>query len=578
MKTFRTSFVLSKVQIIRTSSRNRSSSSEYVLTMLNKMRKERGSQTLASVNQHPGWVLDDRMAVVLFHRYYYDQGLQKVSPADKPRIQLQVVLNDDNSTTFLFSNPEGKESQMKDREKVKDWLIQLLPKFKIKISKELEEKNRILKENPLVLQLYKELVIPEVVSSEVFWTEFAPPLIKVSEPEEKQVVGVSSGFLAEIKPQADGVNDLRVNLTKNMIDSIFRTYPAVQKKKLNNVLRFSYTKLMFATKLFWSHLPFRTRSFTFPTFTQKKCLFDPQRKLDPLLLTTIIKGPLGWVAQGKISWLENASSKDYYWIVNKKKLHALSLRELMVKTEQQVPFTQHSVNVLKTTSHAKEGTNGENGAASTVNGQSGLETDVVPSKKARLQEATEIDDLEGGPLPDEALIAKSKLKINRVDRYLNGPTVSTETNREIEVETELNLPLSRAVSLWCMENAWAHLITSTASTMALRELSIGGKLMSCSALDSIAANISEEIQNELRELYRAVCELLRHFWSTLTTQQPGGDEKILIVFESLINFQKKKLKPFEDKEVINTNITRHLQCLLQIADKKFKRWDEMRQK
>jgi len=156
--------------------------------------------------------------------------VQKVSPADKPRIQLQVVLNDDNSTTFLFSNPEGKESQMKDREKVKDWLIQLLPKFKIKISKELEEKNRILKENPLVLQLYKELVIPEVVSSEVFWTEFAPPLIKVSEPEEKQVVGVSSGFLAEIKPQADGVNDLRVNLTKNMIDSIFRTYPAVQKK------------------------------------------------------------------------------------------------------------------------------------------------------------------------------------------------------------------------------------------------------------------------------------------------------------------------------------------------------------
>jgi len=45
-------------------------------------------------------------------------------------------------------------------------------------------------------------------------------------------------------------------------------------------------------------------------------------------------------------------------------------------------FTQRSVSVLKTTSHAKEGTIVENTGVSTVNGQPGLETDVVPSKKA----------------------------------------------------------------------------------------------------------------------------------------------------------------------------------------------------
>ncbi|KAK2720029.1 hypothetical protein QYM36_004068 [Artemia franciscana] len=385
--------------------------SEDILLMVPFVRHKKIDGSLYVMETRIGWIPEGKETFAISHNYI-DIKMQKVSPADKPRIQLQVVLNDDNSTTFLFSNPEGKESQMKDREKVKDWLIQLLPKFKIKISKELEEKNRILKENPLVLQLYKELVIPEVVSSEVFWTEFAPPLIKVSEPEEKQVVGVSSGFLAEIKPQADGVNDLRVNLTKNMIDSIFRTYPAVQKK---------YEALV-------------PRKMTATSFWEKFI-------------------------------------HSYYF-------------------------------------------------------QREREKDDIFNECAKTEDMDFVRDVRSGvkdPLSDLTRLVETEFATD---------------NESIESQPSLFQPLLR----------------------------------------------SEEIQNELRELYRAVCELLRHFWSTLTTQQPGGDEKILIVFESLINFQKKKLKPFEDKlkaqreSVDAANITRHLQCLLQIADKKFKRWDEMRQK
>jgi len=33
-------------------------------------------------------------------------------------------------------------------------------------------------------------------------------------------------FQADIKPQADGCNGLRYNLTADIIESIFRTYPA----------------------------------------------------------------------------------------------------------------------------------------------------------------------------------------------------------------------------------------------------------------------------------------------------------------------------------------------------------------
>lgn len=64
---------------------------------------------------------------------------QKISPDGKAKIQLQLVLHTGDSTTFHFAN---ESSALKDREATKELLQQLLPKFKKKANKELEEKNR----------------------------------------------------------------------------------------------------------------------------------------------------------------------------------------------------------------------------------------------------------------------------------------------------------------------------------------------------------------------------------------------------------------------------------------------------
>lgn len=64
---------------------------------------------------------------------------QKISPDGKAKIQLQLVLHTGESTTFHFSN---ESSALKDRDTAKELLQQLLPKFKKKANKELEEKNR----------------------------------------------------------------------------------------------------------------------------------------------------------------------------------------------------------------------------------------------------------------------------------------------------------------------------------------------------------------------------------------------------------------------------------------------------
>lgn len=59
---------------------------------------------------------------------------QKISPEGKAKVQLQVVLHNGVSSTFHFSNKNGLQAQLADRDKVKELLQTLLPKFKRKVS------------------------------------------------------------------------------------------------------------------------------------------------------------------------------------------------------------------------------------------------------------------------------------------------------------------------------------------------------------------------------------------------------------------------------------------------------------
>lgn len=64
--------------------------------------------------------------------------------------------------------------------------------------------------------------------------------------------GVSGAFLADIQPQTDGCNGLKYNLTQDIIDAIFKTYPAVRKKHIDYVPN-KMTEAEFWTKFFQSH-------------------------------------------------------------------------------------------------------------------------------------------------------------------------------------------------------------------------------------------------------------------------------------------------------------------------------------
>ena len=88
--------------------------------------------------------------------------MQKISPDGKAKVQLQIVLHDGSNSTFHFVNKGGTQAQILDREHVKETIQSILPNCKPKVDSELERKNKLLTDNPRLLQLYKDLVISKV--------------------------------------------------------------------------------------------------------------------------------------------------------------------------------------------------------------------------------------------------------------------------------------------------------------------------------------------------------------------------------------------------------------------------------
>lgn len=113
----------------------------------------------------------------------------------------------------------------------------------------------------------------EVVSSEEFWAQHASQYTQ-AQKAQPQEIGVSGAFLADIKPQTDGCNGLKYNITPDIIECIFKTYPAVKKKYIEHVPA-KLSEAQFWTKFFQSHYFHRDRKYA-----ESKDLFTECGKMD----------------------------------------------------------------------------------------------------------------------------------------------------------------------------------------------------------------------------------------------------------------------------------------------------------
>jgi len=104
-----------------------------------------------------------------FTTLYANIKVQRISPESSSKVQLQIVLNDDSSHNFHFASDKGRSAQCVERNEIKDQLAELIPLHRNKSSKDLEEKNKLFKEQPELYQLYKDLVVTGIITAGEFW-------------------------------------------------------------------------------------------------------------------------------------------------------------------------------------------------------------------------------------------------------------------------------------------------------------------------------------------------------------------------------------------------------------------------
>lgn len=544
-----------------------SRSSEEVLLIINHVKHKKTEGSLYLMGERLAWMPAGKDSFTISH-LYADIRVQKISPDGKEKVQLQIVMHNDSANTFHFCNPKGRPAQLKDREGAKELLQQLLPKFRKKINSELEEKNRMLQEDPELFQLYKDLVVSQVISADEFWAN----RVNKQQPVNKvnQSVGVSAAFLSDVKPQTDGCNGLKYNLTADIIESIFRTYPAVKLKHAEYVPD-KMTESEFWTKFFQSHYFHRDRIHTSSKDLFSECAKKDEADIAEEIHTTVNDPLLDLTKISDKTFDEGFGNQEPSSKGSTNPSNTSMIRR----------FNHHSTMVLRacdktqSTTQSASSASLSNGTGSkesaTMNGEHS--SDEPALKKARIREKIELDDLQSNTDSQT-----SALTLAKMERYLHGPTPVTATQYNTSEDIlQADSSVKDEMIMWSPR--LTQVLPASSAVSILGELSPGGALMPGTSQHKLHQMVSAEIQLELKQLYNALCELLRHFWACFPATTPALEEKVVRMKANLERFQVAKLRMFKDKlssHHYSVNLTGHIEEMLTAAYKKFNNWQQRR--
>ncbi|CAG9803783.1 unnamed protein product [Chironomus riparius] len=566
---------------------------EDVLLLVPQVKYKKSDGTLYIMKERIVFMLEIKEEIAVSHSFY-DIKMQKISPEHKPKIQLQLVLHDGNNSTFHFVNKNGLQNQIQDREKVKELIQSILPNFKRKIDTELEQKNKVLTENPKLLQLYKDLVISKVLTSEEFWSIHGKDLDKLKNSSSKQEIGVSANFLTEIKPVNDGCNVFKYNLTTEVIESVFKAYPAV-KKKHSECVPTKLSESEFWTKFFQSHYFHRDR-----IITGMKDIFAECGKIDDSTLRKEIRrnmnDPLLNISKFGDNTIEDGFCSSS---TSDQKQDTNIVHQSIIKR-----FNQHSFMILKTCNedknHQEEVDKEKDKDKNSSEKESGKKHKIAEvdeiivvdekeqqvAKKRRIAEKITYDDLGDDTINLKATSNRAaNINLDKLERYLYGPMPSSQDNvvhynkgKEFSLDV-VDHTIRNNFSAWSQRITHKQLINPNSAVNVLGELSPGGLLMSGYQDHNLSQFVPIDVEKEMGNLYLSASELLKEFWLCFPPINADLEAKVVKMHDTIQRFNMSKVKPFEDRIIrdlapLGSQLMSHLNLLIDTALRKFSNWKE----
>ena len=256
--------------------------------------------------------------------------------------------------------------------------------------------------------------------------------------------------------KADGANGLKYNLTPDIIESIFKTYPAVKRKHTDHVPA-KLSEQEFWTKFFQSHYFHRDRIHASGT----KDLFTECAKEDDKSMKKQLEGNV----EERLADINNFSDSTLApgfggildTVTNTKSQNIV--HQNIIKR-----FNQHSIMVMKTAEAAGSSTEVSHDVIGEDSNDGQRMPEPVNTRKRILEKAT-FDDLEA---PEAK--RSTTLSLSKTERYFTGPTpVSSQDYLTHDEAVKARINLQQELKAWQAQRNPNVLSSSAAVSNFIKE-------------------------------------------------------------------------------------------------------------
>ena len=360
--------------------------------------------------------------------------------------------------------------------------------------------------------------------------------------------------MSNICPKSDGSNGLVYNISADDIQSVFKTYPAVKLKYVQNVPN-KMSEKDFWTKFFQSYYFRRDliNSATNDLFADCSAKDSAELKAkgdkiihDPLIVIDSQRDFSKEDGFGLNEFLTNRTNTSNQNLVKRYNYYSMRVLSSMEENSAKVAASSEAKN--------------EN---------------APPHKKIRLDE--EITDLNS----DESLnLRGAQLNLTHIDRYFFAPKLNDSNHSAQTANMLKSLNLKAVCENTLKQNRdWSlnvqKLTNHSLAISILVDLSPGSLFMQSNGVQNLKDEIPKPNQEEVKAMYVCACEMLKSFHAMFPPKNSEQELKLKSMKESLDAYFQQKILPVHErlsKENFPWNLTCHLEKMFKIGFSKYNAW------